>query len=60
LPEREVFTGNGSVPVKDPRVRDRGTSSVGAKTRFTSSQPLPYLRKAKPVEALWLWLGNRA
>ena len=56
LPEREVLTGIGSVPVKVPRVRDRGTSSDIAKIRFTSSLLPPYLRKAKSVEALLPWL----
>ncbi len=36
LPEREVMTGIGPVPVKVPRVRDR--SDVGEKVRFTSYQ----------------------
>jgi transposase-like protein len=54
LPEREVMTGIGPVPVKVPRVRDR---AVGAeKVRFTSSILPPYLRKAKSVEDLLPWL----
>lgn len=56
LPERKVLTGLGSVPVKVPRVRDRGTSSDIAKIRFTSSLLPPYLRKAKSVEELLPWL----
>jgi putative transposase len=48
LPEREVMTGIGPVPVKVPRLRDRG--DTGEKIRFTS-QVLPrWLRKAKSVE----------
>ena len=35
LPEREVMTGIGPVPVKVPRVRDRGAGAE--KVRFTSS-----------------------
>jgi transposase-like protein len=56
LPEREVLTGIGSVPVKVPRVRDRGPSSDVTKIRFTSSLLPPYLRKAKSVEELLPWL----
>ena len=54
LPEREVMTGIGPVPVKVPRVRDRG---VGAeKITFTPSILPRYLRKAKSVEELLPWL----
>ena len=45
LPERDVVTGIGPVPVKVPRVRDRGDSAE--KIRFTSAILPPYLRKAK-------------
>lgn len=54
LPEREVMTGVGPVPVKVPRVRDRGDQAE--KVRFTSSILPPYLRKAKSVEELLPWL----
>lgn len=54
LPEREVMTGIGPVPVKVPRVRDRG--ETGEKIRFASSILPPYLRKAKSVEELLPWL----
>ena len=54
LPEREVMTGIGPVPVKVPRVRDRGTGVE--KIRFTSSLLPPYLRRAKSVEELLPWL----
>jgi len=54
LPEREVMTGVGPVPVKVPRVRDRGKQAE--KVRFTSSILPPYLRKAKSVEDLLPWL----
>ena len=54
LPEREVMTGVGPVPVKVPRVRDRGDHAE--KVRFTSSILPPYLRKAKSVEELLPWL----
>ena len=54
LPERAVMTGIGPVPVKMPRVRDRGDN--GEKITFTSSILPPYLRKAKSVEELVPWL----
>ncbi len=54
LPEREVMTGIGPVPVKVPRVRDRGCSEE--KIRFTSSILPPYLRKARSIEELLPWL----
>ncbi len=54
LPEREVMTGIGPVPVKVPRVRDRGNGAE--KVRFTSSLLPPYLRKARSIEELLPWL----
>ena len=54
LPEREVMTGIGPVPVKVPRVRDRGTGED--KITFTPSILPRYLRKAKSVEELLPWL----
>ncbi len=54
LPEREVVTGIGPVPVKVPRVRDRGDGAE--KVRFTSSILPPYLRKARSIEELLPWL----
>ncbi len=56
LPEREVMTGIGPVPVKVPRVRDRGQQAD--KVRFTSSILPPYLRKAKSVEELLPWRSS--
>jgi len=54
LPEREVMTGIGPVPVKVPRVRDRGKG--GEKIKFASTLLPPYLRRAKSVEELLPWL----
>ncbi len=54
LPEREVMTGIGPVPVKVPRVRDRGPGED--KITFTPSILPRYLRKAKSVEELLPWL----
>jgi transposase-like protein len=56
LPEREVMTGIGTVPVQVPRVRDRGANADGSKIRFRSALVPPYLRKAKSVEELLPWL----
>ena len=54
LPEREVMTGIGPVPVKVPRVRDRGAGED--KITFTPSILPRYLRKAKSIEELLPWL----
>jgi putative transposase len=54
LPEREVMTGIGPVPVKVPRVRDRGKGVE--KIRFSSTLLPPYLRRARSVEELLPWL----
>ncbi len=54
LREREVITGIGALPVKVPRVRDRGDAAM--KVRFTSTILPPYLRRAKSIEDLLPWL----
>ena len=54
LPEREVMTGIGPVPVKVPRVRDRKPGEE--KISFTPSILPRYLRKAKSAEELLPWL----
>ncbi len=56
LPEREVMTGIGTVPVQVPRVRDRGANGDGSKIKYRSALVPPYLRKAKSVEELLPWL----
>ncbi len=56
LPEREMMTGIGPVPVHVPRVRDRGANEDGSKIKFRSKIVPPYLRKAKSVEELLPWL----
>ncbi len=53
LPEREVITGIGVVPVKVPRVRDRGDAAE--KVRSTSTilppyQPLPTTKTKEQPE----------
>ena len=57
LPEREVQTGIGAVPVKGPRVRDRVPQ--GGRLRFTSTILPPYLRRAKSIEELLAWLYRK-
>ena len=52
LPEREILTGVGPVPVKVPKVRSR----TGEAVVFRSSLVPPYMRKARRVEAALPWL----
>ncbi len=56
LPERTIQTGIGPVPVRQPRVRDRGASAPGAKIRFTSAILPRYLRRTRSLEELLPWL----
>lgn len=51
LPEREIQTGIGAVPVRVPRVRDRARSSK-ERIRFASNIVPPYLRRSRSVEDL--------
>lgn len=46
LPEREVQSGIGSVPVKVPRVRDRSHRGI----QFHSGSLPPYLRRSRRIE----------
>lgn len=54
LPERELLTGLGPIPVQQPRVRDKR----GAEERevFSSSILPKYLRKTRSIEELVPWL----
>lgn len=52
LPEREILTGIGAVPVKVPKVRDR----AGQGRVFRSELVPRYVRKAASVEAVLPWL----
>ena len=56
LPEREVQTGIGQVPVTVPRIRDRHPESQDGRIRFASSIIPPYLRRSKSIETLLPWL----
>jgi hypothetical protein len=52
LPEREILTGIGPVPIKVPRVRERTDSGIEFK-----SVPVPaYVRRAASVDAALPWL----
>ena len=52
LPEREVQTGIGAIPVQVPRIRDRSGQGI----RFHSSILPPYMRRSRSVEELLPWL----
>ena len=55
LPERDIQTGIGAVPVKAPRIRDRH-ARPSKRIKFSSSILPPYLRKTKSMEHLIPWL----
>jgi transposase-like protein len=55
LPERELLTSLGPVPVRIPKVRDRSGQGV----KFNSALVPPYVRKTKRVEAALPWLYLR-
>jgi len=54
LPERQIQTGIGPVPVKAPRVRDRN-HNPSKRISFRSTILPPYLRKTKSMEQLIPW-----
>ena len=56
LPEREIQTGIGQVPVKAPRIRDQQPGSQNGRIRFASAILPPYLRRTKSIETLLPWL----
>ena len=56
LPERTIQTGIGAVPVRQPRVRDRGVGAPHAKIHFTSAILPRYLRRTRSLEELLPWL----
>ncbi len=57
--ERELQTGLGAIPVKQPRVNDKRVDDDGNRFRFTSNILPPYLRKTKSIEELIPWLYLR-
>jgi transposase-like protein len=56
LPERDIQTGIGPVPVKVPRVRDRQPDHEPSPIRFKFSLIPPYLRRTRSMEELIPWL----
>ncbi|HET6522077.1 MAG TPA: IS256 family transposase [Geminicoccaceae bacterium] len=56
LPERVIQTGIGAVPVRQPRVRDRGAGGGSAPIRFTSAVLPRYLRRSRSLDELLPWL----
>lgn len=54
LPERNLQTGIGDIPVRAPRVADRRKD--GSKIRFASSILPPYLKRTKSIEEFLPWL----
>ena len=56
LPERDVQTGIGPVPVKVPRARDRQPEQDSESIQFNSSILPRYMRKTKSMEELIPWL----
>jgi transposase-like protein len=55
LPEREIQTGIGPVPVEVPRIRDRHQER-SKRVSFRSDILPPYLRKTRSMEQLIPWL----
>lgn len=55
LPERQIQSGIGPIPVKAPRVRDRLTDS-SQRIPFSSSILPPYLRRTRSLGELIPWL----
>ena len=54
LPERELQTPIGSMPVRQPRVRDKRPAAQ--REKFTSKILPPYLRRTRSLEELIPWL----
>jgi len=59
LPEREVLTGAGPVPVRQPRARDLRDVADEERIRFGSSILPRYLRRSKSLDELIPWLFLR-
>ena len=59
LPEREIQTGAGVLPIRQPRVRVKDAGPDEGELKFQSKLIPPYLRKAKNIEDLIPWLYLR-
>ncbi len=55
-PARKIQSGNGPIPVRQPRVNDKRIDEQGNRFHFTSQILPPYLRKTKAIEELVPWL----
>ncbi len=55
LPEREILTGAGPVPVEQPRVRDNSPDKAD-RVRFSPSVLPSYLKRSTAIEELIPWL----
>lgn len=55
-PSRNIQSGNGSIPVHQPRVNDKRVDEQGNRLHFTSRILPPYLRKTRAIEELVPWL----
>jgi transposase-like protein len=55
LPSREILTGAGPLPVKQPRVRDK-SPDADARVIFTPKVLPPYLKRTDAIEELIPWL----
>ena len=56
LPERQLQTGIGAIPVRVPRARDRTPEASGGPIQFRSTLLPPYLRRTRSLERLLPWL----
>jgi transposase-like protein len=59
LPERVIQTGVGELPIKQSRVRVKGSQPGDEELKFTSKLIPPYLRKTENLEDLIPWLYLR-
>lgn len=59
LPGRDLLTGLGPIPVRQPRVNDPRTDAAGRRLRFASRILPPYLRRTKNLEEFIPWLYLR-
>jgi putative transposase len=55
LPEREILTAAGTLPVRQPRVRDRSPEAAD-RVRFSPQVLPPYLKRTNSIEELIPWL----
>jgi transposase-like protein len=56
LPEREIQTGIGQIPVRAPRIRERHGNPGQSRIHFTSAILPKYMRRTRSIETLLPWL----